>query len=53
MLVYGTWWEKYYYRDVMKQAFLKKYQDYSKARDLSEEIFKMTQKEDESLGDYV
>jgi hypothetical protein len=39
--------------DVMKQAFLKKYQDYCKARDLHEEIFKINQKEDESLEDYM
>jgi hypothetical protein len=28
--------------DEMKQVFLRKYQDYCKARDLHEEIFKMT-----------
>jgi hypothetical protein len=39
--------------DAMRQAFLKKYQDYFQARDLRGEIFKMAQKEDESLEDYV
>jgi hypothetical protein len=39
--------------DDMKKYFLKKYQDYCKMRDLHEEIFKMTQKEDKSLEDYV
>jgi hypothetical protein len=37
----------------MRQAFLKKYQDYFQARDLRGEIFKMAQKEEESLEDYV
>jgi hypothetical protein len=39
--------------DEMKKVFLKKYQDYCKGRELREEIFKMTQKEDESLEDYM
>jgi hypothetical protein len=34
-------------------TFLKKYQDYCKARELREEIFKMTQKEEEILEDYL
>ena len=37
----------------MKQGFLKKYEDYCKSRDIKEEIFKITQKNDESLEDYV
>lgn len=37
----------------MKETFLSKYQDYCRTRDLREEIFRMTQKEDESLDDYV
>jgi hypothetical protein len=37
----------------MQQTFLKRYQDYCKARELREEIFKITQKEDETLKDYV
>ena len=37
----------------MKKVFLQKYEDYCKARDLIEEIFHMTQKEDESLEYYV
>lgn len=37
----------------MKETFLSKYQDYFKTRDLIEEVFRMTQKEDESLEDYV
>jgi hypothetical protein len=32
--------------DEMKQKFLKKYQDYCKVRDIREEIFKMSQKEE-------
>jgi hypothetical protein len=35
----------------MHRNFLKKYQDYYKARELREEIFKMTQKEEEILED--
>jgi len=37
----------------MCRIFLKKYQEYSKARNLREEIFKMTQKEEEILEDYL
>jgi hypothetical protein len=33
----------------MKQAFLNKYQEYCRARDRKEELFKMSQREDESL----
>jgi len=36
-----------------KETFLSKYQDYCRTRDLGEEVFRMTQKEDESLEDYV
>jgi hypothetical protein len=39
--------------DKMRQKFLKKYQDYCKVRDLCEETFRMTQREEESLKDYV
>jgi hypothetical protein len=39
--------------DNMKQTFLKNYQDYCKTRDPREELFKMSQKEEESLEDYV
>lgn len=37
----------------MKQAFLNKYQDYCRARDRNEELFKMSQKEDQSLEYFV
>jgi hypothetical protein len=37
----------------MHRIFLKKYQEYCKARNLREEIFKMTQKEEEILEDYL
>ena len=37
----------------MKQVFLTKYQEYCRARDRKEEPFKMSQKEDESLEDFV
>lgn len=37
----------------MKETFLSKYQDYCKTRDLREELFMMTQKDYESLEDYV
>jgi len=37
----------------MKETFLSKYQDYCRTRDLREEVFRMIQKEDESLEDYV
>jgi hypothetical protein len=39
--------------DEMKQSFLGKYQDYYRTRDQSEEIFKMSQKEEESLEDFI
>jgi hypothetical protein len=39
--------------DNMKLIFLGKYQDYCRTRDQREEIFKMSQKEEESLEDYV
>ena len=35
--------------DEMKQAFLTKYQDYCRTRDLKDEIFQMTAKRNESL----
>jgi hypothetical protein len=37
----------------MRNTFLTKYQDYYKARELREEIFKLTQKEEENLKDYL
>ena len=37
----------------MKQAFLNKYQEYCRASDQKEELFKMNQKEDESLEYFV
>ena len=37
----------------MKQAFLQKYQDYCSDKDIREEIFKMSQQENESLEGYV
>jgi hypothetical protein len=39
--------------DEMRKNFLSKYQDYCTNRDLHEEMFKMAQKEDEILEDYV
>ena len=39
--------------DQMKHVFLTKYQDYYQSRHLSEEIFKMTSKEDEILEEYI
>jgi hypothetical protein len=39
--------------DEMKQAFLTKYQDYCRTRDLKDEIFQMTAKENETLEEYV
>jgi hypothetical protein len=39
--------------DEMKHAFLTKYQDYCRTRDLKDEIFQMTAKENESLEEYV
>jgi hypothetical protein len=39
--------------DDMKKTFLEKYQEYCRSQELREEIFKMTQKEDENLEDYV
>ena len=37
----------------MKQVFLEKYQEYFNTKDKREELFKMVQKEDESLEDFV
>ena len=39
--------------DEMKQAFLTKYQDYCRTRDLKYEIFLMNAKENETLEEYV
>jgi hypothetical protein len=39
--------------DQMKQKFLNKYQDYYRTREKREELFKMMQKEDENLEDFV
>ena len=36
-----------------KKIFLKKYQAYCKARDLKEDIFRMSQQEDEILEEYL
>jgi hypothetical protein len=39
--------------DQMQQKFLNKYQDYCRTREKKEELFKMMQKEDENLDDFV
>ena len=39
--------------DQMKEAFLKKYQDYCRSRELKDEIFQMTAKSNETLEEYV
>jgi hypothetical protein len=39
--------------DQMKQTVSLKYQDYCRTRDLKDEIFQMTAKENESLEEYV
>ena len=39
--------------DQMKESFLAKYQDYCGTRERKEELFKMVQKEDENLEDFV
>lgn len=39
--------------DQMKESFLAKYQDYCRTRESKEELFKMVQKEDENLEDFV
>jgi hypothetical protein len=39
--------------DQMKQKFLNKYQDYCRTREKREELFKMMQKEDENMEDFV
>ena len=39
--------------DQMKERFLTKYQDYCRTRERKEELFKMVQKEDENLEDFV
>ena len=37
----------------MKQQFLTKYQDHCKSRDAQGEVFKMSQKEDETPEDFL
>jgi hypothetical protein len=44
--VITTWYQ-------MKQKFLNKYQDYCRTREKREDLFKMMQKEDENLEDFV
>eukprot|EP00253_Pinus_taeda_P016598 PITA_16598 len=39
--------------DQMKESFLTKYQDYCRIREMKEELFKMVQKEDANLEDFV
>ena len=39
--------------DQMKQMFLEKYQEYCNTEDKREELFKMVQKDDESMEDFV
>ena len=39
--------------DKMKQVFLEKYQEYCNTKDKREELFKMVEKENESLEDFV
>jgi len=39
--------------DQMKESFLAKYQDYCRTRERKEELFKMVQKENENLEDFV
>jgi len=39
--------------DDIKKMFLKKYQTYCKPRDSKEDVFRMTQQEDESLEEYL
>ena len=40
-------------QDQMKQVFLEKYQEYCNTKDKREELFKMVQRGDESLEDFV
>ena len=37
----------------METSFLKRYQDFCKTRELKDEIFKMTTKDNETLEEYV
>ena len=39
--------------DEMKAAFLKKYQDYCRSRELKDEIFQMYARQNETLEEYV
>jgi hypothetical protein len=39
--------------DEIKKKFMEKYQDYCKDKERREEVFRMTQHEDERLEDYV
>jgi len=39
--------------DEMKTSFLKRYQDFCKNRELKDEIFKMSAKDNETLEEYV
>ena len=40
-------------RDEMRKIFLRKYQAYCRSKDLKDDIFGMTQQEDESLEEYL
>ena len=39
--------------DEMKTSFLKRYQDFCKTRELKDDIFKVTAKENETIEEYV
>ena len=49
-MVHEPWWELYTNWEDMKHVFLKRYQDYCR---VNEDIFGMTQTEEENLEDYV
>ena len=53
MFVYELGGETITNWDRMKHVFLGKYQEYCNTKDKREELFKMVQKDDESLEDFV
>jgi hypothetical protein len=52
-MVYGTTRRKHWYLGRDEESFLEKYKDYCKARETRDEIFCMTQRDDETLEDYA
>lgn len=52
-MVYGFRGKSITTWDDMKKIFLEKYQDYHNSRDIKDKIFKIMQKEDENMEEFV